>query len=95
MWRMVDGTGSIAHFGVLRDGTGFHALSGHHWIVTKSMEKTLAFTEMMEICGYRIDHGPLVLTVTSKVATAWRENNLELVSEYVIPKFARTGAPLI
>jgi hypothetical protein len=59
------------------------------------MEMALSLTETAESAGYRIDHGPLVFTVTEEVAAAWRKDDLETVSEYVIPRFARTGAPLI
>lgn len=94
MLRMVNGEGSILHFGMLRDGWGFQAASGGGWYLKLYADNKLAgLVEAEERHGYHLDYGPVSFPVTDVVAASIRAGRFAVTAIVLLDSFHDAGAP--
>ena len=96
MLRMVNGEGSIIHIGLLRDGFGFKAVSGHRWIPMQYNDKQiLAVIAHEEVSGYTLDYGPVSFPVIGAVVESIRLGRVTRTATVLLNAFHQAGAPNI
>jgi hypothetical protein len=97
MLRMTNSEGSIQHFGVLRDGFGFRAVSGYGWHACQYSDDEALLAEVVaaEIDGYEVDYGPVSFPVTDVVASSISNGRFAVTSIVLLEGFQAAGAPNI
>jgi hypothetical protein len=96
MLRMINGEGSILHFGMLRNGSGFRATSGYDWMKRRFVDDDLAAEVVAaEIDGYHLDYGPVSFPVSGAVAEGISRGRFVGTSIVLLERFQEAGAPNI
>ena len=98
MFRMVkDETGGVLHYGVLRDGAGFKAVSGYGWNWRNygDGDALLSSVAAEERHGYHLDYGPLSFRISDRNATGIREVLGGDLWNVLLDSFHDAGAPSV
>ena len=96
MLRMINGEGSILHFGLLRNGSGFRATSGYGWMKRRFVDDDLAAEVVAaEIDGYHLDYGPVSFPVDEVLVESISHGRFVGTSIVLLERFQAAGAPNI